>query len=132
MKNQNIGLLILRLIIGILLIFHGINKIFNGVEWIAEMLNGKGIPGFLAYGVYIAEIVAPVMLIIGYRTRVAALLVVINFLVIIFINSPDKIPVITEVGAWALEKQGLYLFGSLTLFFTGGGKFGVSARSRWD
>lgn len=132
MKNQQFGLLILRLSLGILLIFHGINKIFNGVDSIIDMLNDKGIPGFLAYAVYIGEVIAPLLLIIGYRARLAALLIAANFLVIIFIAHPGQISSFTGSGAWALEVQGLFLFASLALFFTGGGKYGLSVRNRWD
>ena len=132
MKSQNLGLLILRLTIGVLLIFHGISKISNGVGWIVEMFSEKGIPGFFAYAVYIGEVIAPLMLIFGIRTRFAALLIIANFLVVMFIAHPEQVLALTENGAWALEKPGLFLFASLTLFFTGGGKYGVSSRNRWD
>jgi putative oxidoreductase len=35
------------------------------------MLSEKDSP-FLAYGVYITEIVAPLLIVVGYRTRLAA------------------------------------------------------------
>jgi len=132
MKNQHFGLLLFRLSVGVLLIFHGIHKIFNGVDSIIDMLSDKGIPGFLGYAVYIGEVIAPLLLIIGYRTRLAALLIVANFMVIIFVAHPGEISSFTGSGAWALEVQGLYLFASLALFFTGGGKYGLSVRNRWD
>ncbi len=132
MKNQNSGLFILRLSIGILLILHGFSKIFNGVESIVEMFHDKGIPGFFAYAVYIGEVVAPLLLIVGYRTRLAALLIIANFLVVIFVAHPGLIMSFTDSGAWALERQGLFFFGSLALFFMGGGKYGLSSRNRWD
>ncbi len=130
--SLNIGLLILRFAIGSLMLFHGIAKLTNGVEGISNMLIGKGIPGFFAYGVYAGEVIAPILLIIGFRTRVAALILVINMQVIFFIAHPGDIFALTERGAWELELAGLYLFSSLALFFTGGGKFAVSSSNNWD
>ena len=71
MKNQNLGILILRLSIGVMMLLHGIAKVTNGVEAIKTMLAEKGLSAFsfVAYGVYVGEILAPLLIIIGYRTR---------------------------------------------------------------
>src|SRR5438477_2631093 len=69
----NLGLLILRLAVGGLMLFHGIAKINSGVEMLKPALVAKGIPDFFVYGIYIAEVLAPVMIILGIRTRLAAL-----------------------------------------------------------
>ncbi|MDX2445117.1 MAG: DoxX family protein [Bacteroidales bacterium] len=130
--SQNTGFLILRIALGSSMLLHGISKLLNGVEGISNMLIGKGIPGFLAYGVYAGEVIAPILLMIGFRTRIAALILVINMLVIFFIAHPGDIFALTEKGAWELELAGLYLFSSLALFFTGGGKFAVSSSNNWD
>ena len=130
--SRNTGLMILRLALGGLMLFHGIPKLLNGVDGISNMLIGKGLPGFFAYGVYAGEVIAPILLMIGFRTRIAALILVANMLVIFFIAHPDDIFALTDRGAWKLELAGLYLFGSLALFFTGGGKFAVSSSNNWD
>jgi putative oxidoreductase len=36
------------------------------------MLSATVLPAFSAYGVYITEIVAPVLILIGFRTRLAS------------------------------------------------------------
>lgn len=51
MQNADLGKLILRLTLGLLLLLHGIAKLENGVGWISGSLQGYGLPGFLAYGV---------------------------------------------------------------------------------
>ena len=61
----NFGLLILRLALGVCLFMHGVAKIMNGVSGVKSMLVAKNIPEFVAYGVYLGEIVAPVMIILG-------------------------------------------------------------------
>lgn len=132
MKNFNAGILILRLSIGLLMLLHGIHKLINGVEGVKNILADKGIPEIFAYGVYLGEFVAPLLIILGFRTRIAALLLISNMLVIIFIAHPEQIFMLTKSGGWKLELQGLFLFGALALFFTGGGAYAVSSKSRWD
>lgn len=131
-KNKDIGLLVLRLSVGLLMLLHGINKITDGVGSIEGMLSEKGIPEFIAYGVYIGEVVAPIMLIIGYRARMAAVLFVVNMLVILFLAHSEDLMQLNKYGGWKPELSGLYLFGALTLFFTGAGKFALSSWSKWD
>lgn len=132
MKNKDLGLLILRVTLGILILLHGMSKFQHGVDGIAGLINSKGLPGFLAYGVYLGELVAPCLLIIGSRTRIAALLLIATMIVAILVAHFGDILRLTESGGWALELQALYLFGALTLFFTGGGKYALSTKSKWD
>lgn len=126
------GLLILRVSLGVLMLLHGIAKLVKGVGGIESMLEQAGLPGFLAYGVYLGEILAPALLIIGFRTRVAALLFICTMLVAIFIANPEKVTMLLNTGGWAVELQALFLFGALTLFFTGGGKLSISSKNKWD
>lgn len=134
MKQQNIhfGLLILRLTLGVLMLFHGYAKIINGVEGIENTLIDKGLPGFIAYGVYVGEVIAPLMMIVGFRTRLAALIFAFNMLVAALLAHPNDIFALTDRGIYSLETLALFLFGGLALFFTGGGKFAVSSKSWWD
>lgn len=132
LKNLNLGLLIFRVTFGALMLFHGIAKIQKGISGISNMLAEKGIPEFIAYGVYMGEVVAPILLIIGFKTRISALILLINMLVIVFIAHPEDIFALNDHGAWKLELAGMYLFGSLALFFTGGGKYAISSSSTWD
>ncbi|MEZ5008073.1 MAG: DoxX family protein [Chitinophagales bacterium] len=130
-RSPDFGLLIMRLSIGVLMLLHGIAKL-KGVDGIEGMLQSKGLPGFLAYGVYIGEIAAPIFLIVGYRTRVAALVFAINCVVAALLAHADDINQLSQHGGWAVELLGLYFFGALALFFTGGGKLAFSSSSKWD
>ncbi len=131
-KNHDLGLMILRISLGMLMLLHGIAKIQNGTGFIEGVFEKNGLPSFLAYLVYLGEIIAPLMLIVGYRTRLAALLLAGTMVVVVMTAAMDKIGKLTEVGAWALEVQALFFFGALALWFTGGGKFGMSTKSKWD
>ncbi|GIZ15457.1 DoxX family protein [Capnocytophaga catalasegens] len=130
MKNVNLGLLIMRLSVGVLMLLHGIAKL-NGVGHIKGMLENQGLPTILAYGAYLGEIVAPLLLIVGYRTRFAALMLVINCIAIIFLGGYSVLG-LGQYGGWSAELPGLFLFGALALFFTGGGKYALSTKSSWD
>lgn len=130
-KNTNLGLLILRLSIGGLMILHGFAKL-KGVAGIQGMLTDSGLPAFLAYGVYVTEIVAPVFIIVGYRTRLASVVYIIGVLFAIFLAHSDELFTLSKYGGWAVELLGLYLFGSVALFFTGGGKIALSSTNKWD
>src|SRR5215469_15504132 len=74
-RTDDLGKLALRVILGVVLLFHGIYKLTHGVDWIKPRLAALYLPGVLAYGTYIAEVVAPVLLIVGYQARLAGLIV---------------------------------------------------------
>ncbi len=130
-KNQNLGLLILRISLGAMMLLHGISKL-KGLSFIESMLSSNGLPEFLAYGVYITEIVVPILLIIGYRTRIAAAIFAFGALFAIFLVHSKDIFTLTPHGGWGVELLGLYLFGAIALFFTGGGKMAASSSNKWD
>ena len=131
-RNLALGLLILRLSVGILMLLHGLAKFGGALTFIESMLIEKGIPGFLAYGVLVGEIIAPVAIIVGFRTRIAAFIFVINCLVAMLLAHSNEIFSMSEHGGWALELLGLYMFGALALVFTGGGTYAVSKTNTWD
>lgn len=130
-KNTELGLLILRIAVGALMLLHGIAKL-KGVSGIVGMLENSGLPGFLAYGVYITEIVAPILILIGYRTRLASIVYIIGVLFAIFLVHSGDIFTLNQHGGWGIELLGLYLFGAVTLFFTGGGEIALSISNKWD
>ncbi|MGH1386430.1 DoxX family protein [Kordia sp.] len=130
-KNTDLGLLILRIAIGVLMLLHGIAKL-KGVSFIEGMLEGKGLPSFMAYGVYITEIIMPILIIIGFRTRLASAGFAFGVLFAIFLVHSGDIFTLTQHGGWGIELLGLYLFGAIALFFTGGGKLAMSTKNKWD
>ena len=131
-KNNDFGLLILRITIGFLMLLHGISKFKGGLDFISGMLVEKGLPGFFAYGVIIGEILAPILIIIGFRTRIAALILAFNCLVAVLMAHSQDIFKLSDHGGWELDLLGLYFFTAIALFFTGGGKFATSKSNKWD
>lgn len=131
-KNVDAGLFVLRVSLGILMLLHGLAKLTHGVEGIGQMLSAAGWPSWIAYGVYIGEIVAPVLMIFGYGTRMAAAVFAFNMVVAIAMAHSGDLFTLGRTGGWAIELQALYLFGALALMFTGGGKYALSRRRWWD
>lgn len=123
LDNADLGKLIIRITLGALLLFHGISKLINGVGFIQGVLASHGLPAFLAYGVYIGEVVAPLMVLLGYQTRIGALLIVFNMLVAIALVHTHELLKLGGNGGWALELQGFFLFTALALIFLGPGRY---------
>ncbi len=116
------GKLILRVSIGGMMLCHGIAKIVGGVAPIAGMFEERGLPGFIAYGVYIGEVVAPIALILGYYTRPAAALLAFTMVTAIFVKHPGDILAIGGKGEWGIETPALFLFGGIAIAFLGAGR----------
>ncbi len=129
---DDLGRLVLRVTIGGLLLLHGIHKLRHGVGGIADHLHDRGLPGFVAYGVYIGEVVAPAAMIAGVRARLAGLVVAFNMLVAILLVHPGDIASLSGSGAWRIELPALYLLGAIAVFLLGAGRFALSRDSRMD
>ena len=68
--------LIGRTFISLIFLLSGYNKIFNygdTVDW----MEGFGVPGFLLWPAIIFEIILPILVIIGYRTQISAILLAV-------------------------------------------------------
>ncbi|WP_145556976.1 DoxX family protein [Yersinia aldovae] len=120
------GKLLLRLTFGILMLFHGVAKIQHGTRWIAESLQSQGMPGFVAYGVYIGEIVTPILIILGLFTRPVAFTYAINLLVAVLMVGTAKFFTLTQVGAWSLENEALYILSGLAIMLLGSGRYSIT------
>ncbi len=124
LHNDALGKLIVRLAVGGLILFHGVAKLLNPgtLDWIGGLLEGYGLPSFLAYGVLIGEVLAPVMAIVGWKTRIAGLLMAGNMLVAFLLVHTGEVFMLNDDGGWQLELQGMFLFTALALVFLGSGR----------
>lgn len=130
LHNDDLGKLLLRLTLGILLVLHGIHKIQNptgAMGFISGQLTSVGLPGFLAYGAYIGELIAPILIIIGLYSRLASIAVIGNMLFAIGLVHMHELFSLTKMGGWALELQGFFLFSAVAIVFLGSGRFAVKA-----
>jgi len=127
LKNDDLGKLIMRLTVGILILLHGIAKIGNSgsLDFIAGQLTNNGLPGYIAYGVFVGEVVAPLLLIGGVYCRFAALLIICNMLFAIGLVHTEELFMLTKNGGWALELQGNFLFGAVAIALLGSGRYAI-------
>jgi putative oxidoreductase len=122
-QTEDIGKLVLRLTLGILLIMHGVAKILGGVGGISGMLQSVGLPGYFAYGAYIGEVLAPLLVILGLYARIGALIIVVNMLAAIYLAHLGDLFLLGQGGGWKLELQGFFLFTALAVALIGPGRF---------
>ncbi len=67
------GAALLRLALGVMFIAHGLLKpVVYTMAGSVQFFEAVGFPGWLAYVVVAAELIAGMLLIVGYRTRVVA------------------------------------------------------------
>jgi putative oxidoreductase len=126
--NENTGKLILRLMLGILILTHGIGKLTHGVDWMDDMLTASGLPVFFKYGVYVGEVVAPALVILGFYTRVGAWLIAVNMLFAIGLAHWGEVFAVTENGSLAIEKQYLFMFSAIALALIGPGRYAINQK----
>jgi len=117
------GKLLLRAVLAVLLLFHGISKLIGGIGFITGMLEKAGLPGAFGYLVYIGEVVAPLLILVGVFTRPAALVVAINMVVALLLVHTSQFFSLNETGGWALELQGMYLGAALAVALLGAGRY---------
>jgi putative oxidoreductase len=122
-QTEDIGKLVLRLTLGILLIMHGVAKILGGVGGISGMLQNVGLPGFFAYGVDLGEVLAPLLVILGLYARIGALIIVVNMLAALYLAHLGDLFLLGQGGGWKLELQGFFLFTALAVALIGPGRF---------
>ncbi|WP_339633344.1 DoxX family protein [Bizionia echini] len=119
-KNYtNLALAILRISISGMMLVHGIPKIERLFSSPIEFGDPIGVgPTTSLILALIGEVVAPIFIIIGYKTKLAAIPATITMLVAAFI-------VHLEDDFYTKEKALLYLVGFLVLFLTGPGKYSL-------
>ena len=114
-SQTDLGKLLLRVALGVLILLHGIAKLKAGPGFVMGVVAKAGLPAALAYGVYIGEVLAPLMLIVGLWTRIAALVVAVNMLFAIYLVHMPQLGLLNNTGGWALELQAFYFVSALVV-----------------
>lgn len=131
-SKQHTGLLILRVSIAFTMLIYGFTKLTFGNEFITSLLEQYGIPSIFSYGVFVGEIIAPILIIIGFRTKLAGLVFAINcFVAILMVQLPNLLK-LNETGGWAIGLIFIYMMFGIAMLFTGAGKYALSAKNKWD
>lgn len=115
LHQPKVGFFILRWTVGGLMLLHGVSKLMRGLGPIEGMLVSSGLPAFIAYGVLIGEVVAPLFVLANRFVAPAGLVMAFNMVVAVALAHTAQIFTLGKSGGWALELQGLYFFGSLAI-----------------
>lgn len=129
--SEDMGKLLLRASLAILILLHGIAKIFNGIGFITGMVTKLGLPAEFAYLVYVGEVLAPLLVLFGIWTRPAALVIAINMVFAVVLVHMGELLSLGKTGGWALELQGMFLAASLAVALLGAGRYSLGG-SRWN
>ncbi|GAB3336767.1 DoxX family protein [Marilutibacter aestuarii] len=126
--QHDIGKLVLRVTLGLLVLLHGVAKLKGGMGGIVGLVESHGLPGVLAYGVLVGEVLAPLMLVIGYHARIGAVLVALNMVFAIVLVHMGQLGDLNRQGGWALELQAMFLSAAVALALLGPGRFSANQR----
>lgn len=126
--NEHAGKLILRLALGGLMLLHGVAKLTGGVDGLSGMVVAAGLPSFVTYGVYVGELAAPLLVLLGWYSRIGAALIAINMLFAIGLAHGSELFKLDSMGGWAIALQGMYLFTAIALALIGPGRFSINGK----
>lgn len=84
MTKTAIVSVIMRVVMGIIFVYHGVAKFQMGLGNVEAWFGSLGIPGFLAYGVAVLELVGGIMFIVGLFTRYVSAVFVVMLVGAIF------------------------------------------------
>lgn len=123
--KPSVGILILRLGVGIVFLVHGIAKL-GDIAGTAGFFSSIGIPmaTFSAWVVALVETVGGAALILGLGTHIAAALLIIVMLVAIFAAKWSR----GFVGGYEFDL--VLLTSLLSLVFGGAGKYSLDAKCK--
>ncbi|MBY4897461.1 DoxX family protein [Cupriavidus sp. AU9028] len=123
--SEDLGKAVLRIVLGVLVLLHGIAKVLSGPGYAMQVAEQAGLPGVVGYGVYLGEVVGPVLIIIGLWTRLGALLIVLNMLFAIGLVHLHQLGMLNKMGGWELELQGMLLASAIAVMLLGAGRYSV-------
>ena len=124
--NKDIGILLLRIFIGVRLVYGVLDNVLHWERMIEfkDFLQQFHFPLPLVRSIVsvYAQLIAGILILIGWKIRWAAAVMIINFLVAIFmVHRNQSFEEMTTPLAM--------LFSSLLFFFTGSGKYSVDRES---
>lgn len=130
---DDMGKLIVRIALSVLILLHGIAKISGGVGFITGVVTKAGLPASFGYLVYVGEVVAPLMVLLGLWARVGASVIAINMLAAILLVHTGDFMKLNQTGGWELELQAMFLATAIGVAMFGAGRYSIQGtRSRWN
>lgn len=125
---SDLGKLILRITLGVLILLHGVAKLRGGVVDIVHMVEAHGLPGFLGYGVLVGEVLAPAMVLFGFYARLGGAIIVVNMLFAFGLVHMGQLGQLNAQGGWALELQAMFLAAGAAIALLGPGSYSANGK----
>lgn len=119
-SNNDIALLVGRLIIASLMLLHGLPKmqmLFSGDAIQFPSVSGMSAGLSLALAVF-AEVFCSILILVGFATRLASIPLIVTMLVAVFSVLASEVFAKKELAV-------LYLAAYVVLFFAGSGRYSV-------
>ncbi|MEO4045968.1 DoxX family protein [Pseudomonas sp. CAU 1711] len=127
---QAYGSLVLRVALGVMWIAHALLKWFVfTLPGTAQFFESVGLPGILAYPVFVAELLGGVALVLGVYARQAALALVPIMLVAAWVHLPNGWTHTSEGGGW--EYPVFLVMASLAQWLIGDGALALRRSRRF-
>ena len=126
-RNSRLAIALLRVALGSMFVAHGLLKVFVfTLPGTAGFFESLGLPGFLAYVVAPAEILAGAALLLGYRTRVVAMAMVPILLGASMVHLGNGWLFTAPKGGW--EYPVYLVVAAIAQSLLGSGAFSLDAR----
>lgn len=109
------AMVLLRVSLAVLMLFHGWAKITHGIGGIESMVVKTGLPSWVAYGVYLGEVVAPLLMLVGLWVVPAALVMAGSMVFALVLAHTGHFLSLSSSGGWALELQAFFLICSIVV-----------------
>ena len=113
-----------RIFISLIFLIAGVGKIFN-YEGTIGYMESFGIPGYLLIPAIIIEILFPLLVIIGYKTKLAAIILAlftISLAIIFHTDFSNQMQLMSFLKNFAIAG------GFLIIFVRGAGKYSIDQR----
>lgn len=121
----SVGLLLLRLVMGVAFMHHGWPKIQNPLGWMGPEAH---VPAILQTLAALAEFAGGMGLIVGLLTRLASLGIATNMVVALgLVHLPHGDPFVSRTGSRSYELAAIYLACAIVFFLLGPGRFSLDA-----
>jgi putative oxidoreductase len=125
MRRDDVSKLLLRFTVASMMLLHGLAKLRHGIAGIVSAVVAHGLPSFVAYGVYVGEVLAPCAILLGLFTRYAAAILAFNMAVAVWLAHPGDLFHLGKGGGYALELQLFYFVGALAIALVGPGPYAL-------
>ena len=116
--------LIGRIFISLIFLLAGFGKIFNYEETIGYM-ESFGVPGYLLVPAIIIEILFPLLIIVGYKTKFSAIILALFAILLAVIFHTDFS---NQMQLMSFLKNFAIAGGFLIIFVRGAGKYSIDQR----